>query len=879
MKAIRELLLAGTALSVSVAATEMARGADIAPILPALSSPVAEGWTTHGSVEFGAQAFIEKPGDTPSNSAAKFNQFGTLTNPVFLNFFDLGAQSPNYTYTFEALGQNVGTNNQAYEADLFQPGQQYLSLGYYSVPDLRSNTAETLYYGVGGGNLWIPPGVVQQLYQGIYNGGTPATGAGNNSKVPVLNQVPGGTTTQPLGCFLPGQTGALACKPGVTPVQTTVLDNVHRINLGIQRDAGEIDYRWTPTPNWDFQASYSDEHRYGVQEEGMLFSSSTTTPMAQVPMPVDDYTQNASLAGEYYGISPWGMKWNGIVKYNASIYTDSYSSFAAMNPFGGPGSPVAGANANCPIATTTKVNNCYGEGQMGTEPNNASNMVTATVGVDLPGFTRNRYMGTFSYDAMTQNQAFIPMTINPGPFYVGTTSPQQYALSPLPRSSLNGQVDTTLFNNVITTQVLPNVQNKLTYRYYSYDNNTPPLTLANWIVNDSAIATNGRSGATTGNVGNGSYAPHTTLFSSYTKQDAAEQVTWNPASWATIGGSLGWEQYDYSQYAANVTNEWQAKLFATGHPTDWLAIRFNELLGWRHYSDYNWQQFIGDTMLAGVTGTGMTENPYLRDYNIANRTRNAGTLYLDYTTPVSGLVLSPNGGWRFDYYPADPSLISAGGNGLGLNQDYHWNAGIEADWAFNPSVSITGAYSFENINQVLVGTSSSSSTIATLAVYNSRMTEDVNTWTFGATFQLIPDRLIFKLSGTYELAFGNWLTGPEDGCLANNAPSGTSCGLVSPGNPAYPAENTTFSHVDASLTYKLDPSFLAQFGAAEVYLQLKYMFERNNVTNWQIGNNVAPYMYSSLNSSTVAFKDMIFMAGDNPNYEAQAVVASLMVKW
>jgi hypothetical protein len=39
-----------------------------------------------------------------------------------------------------------------------------------------------------------------------------------------------------------------------------------------------------------------------------LFSNSTSTPMAAVPAPVDDYTQSAFLQGEYYGISPWGMK-------------------------------------------------------------------------------------------------------------------------------------------------------------------------------------------------------------------------------------------------------------------------------------------------------------------------------------------------------------------------------------------------------------------------------------------------------------------------------------------------------------------------------------------------------------------------------------------
>ncbi len=80
------------------------------------------------------------------------------------------------------------------------------------------------------------------------------------------------------------------------------------------------------------------------------------------------------------------------------------------------------------------------------------------------------------------------------------------------------------------------------------------------------------------------------------------------------------------------------------------------------------------------------------------------------------------------------------------------------------------------------------------------------------------------------------------------------------------------------MTYKVDPAYLTQFGKGEVYLQLKYLYERNNVTNWQT-SGMTPYMYATLNSSTVSFKDMIFMAGDNPNYTAQAIMASLMVKW
>ena len=108
----------------------------------------------------------------------------------------------------------------------------------------------------------------------------------------------------------------------MTPVATTIAQNEHNIDLGVQRDRGEVDYRWTPSPDWDVNIDYSNEHRYGVQEQGFLFSDSTSTPMAQVAAPVDDTTQDASISAEYFGYSPWGMRWNGILRYDASIYTD-----------------------------------------------------------------------------------------------------------------------------------------------------------------------------------------------------------------------------------------------------------------------------------------------------------------------------------------------------------------------------------------------------------------------------------------------------------------------------------------------------------------------------------------------------------------------------
>jgi MtrB/PioB family decaheme-associated outer membrane protein len=915
MRASRKLWLAGAALGALVVAAPAAWADD----LPMLASQDAYGgWTSdHGSLEAGGQVFINKPGASPSDNLAKFEEFGNQTDAVFLRSLDFGFATRDGTFTAEVMGKNITQNDQALRVDLDQPGQQYLTLGWYKSPQLVSTTAQTIFGGMGTNNLTVPDGVVQDLYAGISNGGNMYTeGAGKsvtdpfttpNPTYPATATNPATSLKVPKGCYLGvgvqgtynSVTNPTGCVAGVPAVATTIAGAEHGVTLGLQRDRKEIDYRWTPTEDWDLNVQYSNEHRWGLQEQGMLFSSSTSTPMAAVPAPVDDTTQDASISAEYSGYSPWGMRWNGMLKYDLSLYTDAFSSFTATNPFGGPGSDSAAGAPDCPVASGTTTPNCYGVGQMGMPPNNASNSIMAMTGVDLPWFKSSRYMGTFEYNAMTQNEAFIPMTINPNGnsnLWPTTSTSATTALAAMPRNSLEGQIDTLLFNNVLTTQFTSDLKNKLSYRYFSDDNTTPALTLQNFIINDSQIAI-GPTGVA-GGVDSGSLAPHTTLFSSYVKQNAADELTWDPVKWANLGFKTAWEQYDYSQYAANQTNEYTEKLYGDLTPTDWLTIRASDSIAWRRYDNYNWQSYVGDQIgvlpgwSAGSGASSLAENPLLADVNIANRNRNLANLFVDISTPF-GLTLTPTASLRWDDYPTDPNLLAAanaaipvgatpGSYQLGLRSDHNWTLGLEADYKLNSAVTLMGSYMYERTNQTLLGDSSNSYSTSTAGntalgdVWFNNMAENVNTWTAAADFTLIPDRLALKLSGSYEIANDSWGVGPEPTCTVALS---SSCGVANAINPAYPPEKTTLYHADATLSYKVDPAMLAQVGTkAEVFLKLHYMWEESSVTNWQ-NNATSVYMYSTLNPSTVSLKDMIFMAGDNPNYNTQLLMASLVVKW
>ena len=214
-----------------------------------------------------------------------------------------------------------------------------------------------------------------------------------------------------------------------------------------------------------------------------------------------------------------------------------------------------------------------------------------------------------------------------------------------------------MFNNVLTTQLTSDLKNKLSYRIYDYQNNTPALTMLQWAVNDSAIST-GSSG-----VGAGAYSPHTELLAAYTKQNAADELTWRATKWATVGASSGWEQYRYSEFGANETNEYSEKVFGRLTPTDWLAVRFDDAFAWRRYGAYNWQAFVGDLGVGAVDLTknplgGNPENAALADFNLANRNRNVGDLYVDISTPISGLTITPTAGYRWDNYPTDRNLVA-----------------------------------------------------------------------------------------------------------------------------------------------------------------------------------------------------------------------------
>jgi MtrB/PioB family decaheme-associated outer membrane protein len=846
----------------------------LAPVIPAARAadadlplkapaPVETPWWTHGFIEVGGRGFLNDPQRgghifQGGNSLAKFYEYRDL-RPGPFGDFNVAAGSKNGLYEIDVWGKNVGYNDQRYNAYFSKAGEQYFNFLWDQTPHIYSTSASTLFNTNGNALTLANPGIGHQMFT---SGGvgwpttftTPAGIAAYNTKAAALN--------------------------------TIINQNVHATDIGIRRDTAAVDYRYTPTDNWDITANYSNMRRTGSQVDSVLFTATNTGSRVDVAKPVADTTQNFGVNGEYIGTSPWGQKFNAMIGYNGSVYKDDFSSYTVQNPFCDTGftgvCAAAGTTPTAPLA------------QMSTPPDNQMNGVSGTIGADLP--FKSRYMGTVAYTGMRQNEQFLPFSINPVTLAGGV---QGAALSSLPAQSLNGQINTLLVNNVVTTQINPDLKTKLSYRYYDYDNQTPQLQIADWAITDITSAK-----ATTSN-----YAPVNPLMVGYIKQNAAAEATWRPVNSVNLGSSYGYEHYDFTRFDASSTGESTGKVYADWKPVKWVTLRASGSYGERRADNYDYLGNVGmfqwpvprgaaTATTAGVTTTTFAGFPNSTNYSEAYRQfylddRNRTQVKFQVDVDVlRNLTITPNVTYRDDEFQLSQ-------NQLGLTHDRSTAAGVDVAYAATPDLRFLFSYMNEDRNQFMLGSGTNlfpyttntlnggstyicpntapnaigATATYSCQLYNASITDRVNTFIVGFNWAAIPKR--FDVGLNYTLSMGKDSSplllqngsGPVvSNAFGNNIPAGQ-----------FPDVTTTFQRLEANAKYVIDPDFVHSLGwKGEVSLKLRYAWERNSVTNWN-NDLMQPYMYQTLNQSQVAFYQSL--ASNNPNYNVHMIGGSVAWAW
>jgi MtrB/PioB family decaheme-associated outer membrane protein len=594
-------------------------------------------------------------------------------------------------------------------------------------------------------------------------------------------------------------------------------------DIGIKRDTASVQYRWTPDDAWDIKADLSHMSRTGTQV-GSFMSSTTNVGLSRSPIqiqkPVDDTTQNYGLNGEYVGTSPWGQRFTFKTGYTGSQYTDNYAAYTVQMPV------TAGASFL---------------NQISTWPSNQANGFNTTLAADLPW--KSRYAGTVSYTMMTQNAAFIPASLG-NPSYV------------LPAASLDGGINTLLSNNVITTKITSELTSKLSYRYYDFQNTTPELTLLHFQEQDDAAS------ATRGNA--------TGIAMGYVKQNFGEALNWRPTKEWNLGAAYGYERYDWTRADVDVTNEHSGKIFADWKPMSWLTVRSSGYYGNRRYQNYDYNDFVGNIQW-GTTAVNEQYTSTYRQFMLDNRQTWKANFAVDVAV-VHNLTLSPTVKYQEANYGVDPT------NQQGLQDSRGWSAGIDATYVLNPDTSFMVGYMYEYTTSLLYGINCTLATAGSTdplcnqlnASGTPTLTNDasaVNTFTAAVRYAVIPDKLDTELRYTAS-------HGVDNMNLFCTTVGTTTCPGGLPGGGQYPEDRTWFQRLDATATYKFDKQQVAQLGwNGDIKAKFHYVWERNAVDNWA-NDPLTPY--TTISNTAVSG---LFLGWNNPNYNVQMLMASLVASW
>ncbi len=870
LKERRSILLLGTILIAAVPFSGAFAGEKA---VPAAAVPEWPQWYFYGGFETGGRFFSNQPpsgfGRTgpPNNwltplttqSIAKFEEYGQVRQDAFLDWINLQAGTTDGRYAYDFWGRSVGINNQSYTLDASELGRHYLSLGWDQTPHLISTSAKSI-FGGSWTALTVPNSVQAALQAQLPNAALAAPPPANG---------------------IAGQTAR-------TNIENIINSNLGPLELSTQRDKATGAYRFTPTPDWDFGVDYSHEHRTGLRPTAVSWgyataaanappSSPRPTNVVEIPQPLNDTTQNVDAKAEYVGTTFFGTRWTTNLKYNGSFYDNDIKQIDIENPF----------CLTCSLFTGT--NRGPNALRWAPLPSNNANGITSNTAVDLP-FWKSRFVNTFQYNALRQDDPFVNTGTN------GTVMPP-VTLAGVPVGSLDGKVDTFLWNGVYTGRPTKDLQLTIRGRHYDIDNRTPSLHIDNWIWGDSGCA--GGTLLVTGMCAPN--AARNSLPISYTKDNASGEATWRAARWASVGGGAYWERYDRHLRDVNVTNEYSGKTWVDLDPIEYVHARVSYLYGQRRYNDYSAEEFVE---VPGLMFSEVASN--MRKFDIANRNRQKAEFMLEWT-PGRIVTFSPNAGLRWDDYPDDVF------NPLGLRWDHSWNAGMEIAAMVQPTLKLMVSYNYEDRKLNVAGGSGGANfntgnllgcptdttllnpenIIGPACTWRSDINQRYHTFMAAADWKVVPSRFDLRFEYLYARGSEDNTTTPCSAPLLVGATAiGTNCaGLNTTGTPAtlvdpalvnfgqFPKETNTFQRFNVIGRYYVDPTVVQQMGfKGDVTVKVRYTWEKNENSNWAI-DNLTPYVPTADTTELTGANRSLFLAAYNLNYTAQIVAVSTVVKW
>ena len=364
---------------------------------------------------------------------------------------------------------------------------------------------------------------------------------------------------------------------------------------------------------WNVRLSFRHDERDGSKPTSGSFYNTAAGLVA----PVNEKTDQAELAVAYAT-----RQLQVTVGYQFSSFRNENTSLTWTNPF----LPVV------PGALT---------GQLALAPDNQFHQIRGTVGYDIS--PTMRVTANAAFGRMTQDDGYVPPTQNA---LLAPTVPT------LPRSSLNGKVDT--FNGGVKLTASPMAGLKLTGSYdRDVRDNKTPVDAYPVVTTDMLLP-----GTTRENTPFSWTIDRFKLLGDYTNAE------W-PAAMRVTGG-VEYDMRDRRYQEVVTTREWTLWGKLAAQPAESVATWLRLEHSWRDNSVYGTSTWIDSP-----------DNPLLRKFNLADRRRNAVEARVDWTVNTKVTIGFTGELTDDDYNDTSIGLVSARTG----------NLAVEAAFAFSEATT------------------------------------------------------------------------------------------------------------------------------------------------------------------------------------------------
>ena len=428
--------------------------------------------------------------------------------------------------------------------------------------------------------------------------------------------------------------------------------------------------------------------------------------------------------------------------YYQSTFSNNNSSLTWQNPY----TPLFGNTA----------------GQLALPPDNQFQQVLASAGYQLG--ERTRATADIALGRMTQNQNYLAPTLN-----------TSLAVPALPRNSLDGRVDTTNANLKLVSALTNKLRLNAAYTYNDHNDKTPQSAYT-WVSLDSSV----------------NAATRTNLPYSFTQNTLKLSADYQLAKRTKTSAGFDYDEHKRTYQEVEKTHE----------NTVWARIIT------RNLSNVDVSLRVAHAV-RNTSGYGVVpeiqppENPLMRKYNMADRTRDTAGFRADV---AAGQRV--NFGFQFNYSNDDYSNSS-----IGLTSAEDLSLGGDVSVIFTKKTSLHFYLNHEEITSQQAG----SSTYST-PDWTAQNDDTVDVAGIGMKHTLVPKKLDVG---------ADYTTSRSRGQITVNTAAPTA---------AFPDLTTWLDSLKLYATYRLKDN-LSLHGA--------YWYETYNTQNWSI-DGVRPNTIPSL---------------------------------